>query len=129
VRAIAHIQPAFDVYTVGDEPIDLGEQRVRIEHHAVPDRAAHAGVQNTTRDLVQHERLFAEVDGMTSICAPLVADDPVGTLSEYVDELALPFVSPLRPNDDDRTIRLTEHGWRDVSAKKYAPTAFARGVD
>ena len=61
VRAVAHVEPALDVDAVVDEPVDLGEQRVRIEHDAVADRAAHARVQDAARDLVQHERRVAEV--------------------------------------------------------------------
>ena len=102
MRALAHVQPAFDVDAVGDELVDLGEQRLGVEHDPVADRAADAGMQNPARDLVQHEGARADVHRVAGVRAALVAYDPVGTLGEHVDELALPFVAPLRADDDDR---------------------------
>ena len=109
VRAIAHVEPSLDVDAVRHELVDLGEQRVRIEHDAVADRAAHARVQDAARDLVQHERAVADVDGVAGVRAALVAHHPVGALGEHVDELALPFVAPLRADDDDDARFRIEH--------------------
>ena len=107
VRAVAHVQAAFDVDAVGDELVDLGEQRLGIEHDAVADRAAHARMQDAARNLVQDERVLAQIDGVPGVRAALVAHHPVGALGEHVDELALPFVAPLRADDDDRAIALS----------------------
>jgi hypothetical protein len=104
MRAVADIESAFDVDSVGDELVDLGEQCVRIEHDTVADCAAHALMQNAARDLVEDERGFAEVDGVAGVRATLVADDPVSALREDVDEFALPFVAPLGADDHDRAI-------------------------
>ena len=109
VRAIAHIEAACDVDAVLDELVDLGEERVGVEDDAVADRAAHAGMQNAARDLVQHERLVADVHRVSGVRAALIAHDPVGALGEHVDELSLAFVAPLRSDDDDRANRVAEH--------------------
>src|SRR6185503_5821274 len=104
VRALADVQSPFDIDAVRDELVDFGEQRLGIEHDAVADRAANAFVQDAARDLVEDERVFAEVDGVSGIRAALVPDDPVGALGEDVDELPFALVAPLRADDDDRSI-------------------------
>ena len=109
VRAIADVQPALDVDPVRDQLVDLREQRLDVEHHSVADRAPHAGVQNSARDLVEHERLVADVHGVAGVGAALVANDPVRALGEDINELALAFVSPLRADDDDGACFGVEH--------------------
>jgi len=101
VSAVAHIEPAFDIDPIGDQFIYLGEERFDIENDAVADRAAHAGVQNPARNLVEHERLVANVYGVAGVGAPLIADYPVSALREHIDELTLALVSPLGADDDD----------------------------
>ncbi len=109
MRAVAHVESPFDVDAVGDELVDLGEQRLGIEHDAVADRAAHALVQDAARDLVEDERQVAQVDRVPGVRAALVADHPVGALGEDVDEFSLPFVAPLGADDDDRAVGRAEH--------------------
>ena len=128
MRAIADVETTFDVDAVRDELVDLGEQRLGIEHDAVADRAPHARVQNAARNLVQDERVFAEIDGVAGVRAALIADHPVGALGEDVDELALPFVAPLRADDDDRAIALSEHVYAVAPRKKNTPRRLTRGV-
>ena len=85
-------------------PLQFGyfvEERLRIEHHAVADdrelrRPQHAGGQQ--RQLVG----FAIDDqSVTGIVTALEADDDIGLLRQPVDNLALPFVTPLGADDDD----------------------------
>src|SRR5207247_1177471 len=109
MRALAHVQASLDVDAVFHEAVDLVEQRVGIEHDAVPDRAAHAGMENTAWNLVQHERRPVDVDGVSGVGASLIAHDPRGALGEDVDEFALPLVAPLGADYDDCTPRVTEH--------------------
>ena len=109
VRALAHVQPALDVHPRLHETVDLVEQRVRIEHDAVADRAAHAWMKNPARDLVQHEGAVAEVDGVARVRTSLIPHDPVGTLGEHVHQLPLPLVPPLRADDDHDARFRTEH--------------------
>ena len=51
MRTIAHVQPALDVDAVRNETVDLGEQRIGVEHDTVADRAPHAFVQNALLNL------------------------------------------------------------------------------
>jgi hypothetical protein len=101
VRTIAHIEATLNVNTVGNQLVDLGEERIRVEHYSIADRAAHAGMENSTRDLVEDERLVGDVYGMAGIRAALIPDNPVGALGENVDKLAFAFVTPLCADDDD----------------------------
>ena len=109
MSAIADVKPALDINPVGDQLIDFGEECIRIENHAVSDRASHSGVENAARNLVQDERLIADVHSMTRIRAALISHHPVGTLGQNIDELALPLVAPLRTDDDDGASLRIEH--------------------
>ena len=51
--------------------------------------------------------MLAQIDRVPGVRAALVAHHPVGTLGEDVDQFALPFVAPLRADDDDRAILLS----------------------
>src|SRR5450755_4726674 len=53
MRPVAHVEAPLNLNTIAHELIDLGEQRLGIEHHALPDRAAHAGMQNAARNLME----------------------------------------------------------------------------
>jgi hypothetical protein len=95
VRAVAHVQATFDIHAIAHQLVHLGEKRFRVQHHSVADRAAHTGMQDPTRHLVQHERFRAQVDCVPSVRASLVAHHPIGSLCHHVNELALTFVAPL----------------------------------
>ncbi len=105
VRAVAHIETPFDIDAISHELVDLRKERLGIEHDAVPDRAAHAGMENAARDLMEDEGAVAELHGVTSICAALVTHHPIGALGDHVHELSLPFVAPLRADDDESPYR------------------------
>ena len=111
MRAVAHVEPALHVDAIGDQLVDLGEQRLGIEHDAVSDRAAHSRMQNAARDLVEHEGFLADLNGVAGVRAALVAHHPVGALGENVDELSLAFVAPLRTDDDDSACLRIEQTW------------------
>ena len=55
VRLVADEQPVADVDAEPRQLVDLGEQRLRIDDHAVADDAGDAGVQDARRDQAQHE--------------------------------------------------------------------------
>jgi hypothetical protein len=58
-------------------------------------------VQNPARNLVEHERLVADMYGVPGVGSALIANYPIGALGEDVDELALALVPPLGADDDD----------------------------
>ena len=66
-------------------------------------------MQNAAGDLMKDERFVADVNGVPGIRSALVPYDPSGTLGENVNELALPFISPLRSDDDDSARFRIEH--------------------
>src|SRR5206468_3323981 len=107
--AIAHVQPALDVDAITHETVDLREERIRVEHDTVPDRAPDPGMEDSARDLVEHERRLADVDRMPGVRAALIAHDPIRALGEYVYELPFAFVAPLRADDDERANISAEH--------------------
>jgi hypothetical protein len=77
------------------------EECLRVDHHAVADdrelrRPQHAGGQQ--RQLVG---LAIDDQSVTGIVAALEAHDDVGLLRQPIDNLALPFVTPLGADDDD----------------------------
>ena len=76
------------------QPLDLLDQRARIEHDAVADDrelvAHHARRQQ--RQLVG---LAVDDQRVAGVMAALEADDDVGLLGEPVDDLAFAFVAPL----------------------------------
>jgi hypothetical protein len=53
-------------------------------------------------DLVQHERVVPDVNGVSGVRSSLIANHPIGPLGQNVDELSLAFVPPLRADHDDR---------------------------
>ena len=77
------------------EPVDLGDQRARIEHDAVADHrklvAHHARRQQ--RKLVGHA---VDDERVAGVMTALEANDDVRLLRQPVDDLALAFVAPLR---------------------------------
>src|SRR5947209_8441685 len=54
------------------------------------------------RDQMQDGLLAVDDEGVAGIVAALVADDDVGMLGKNVDDLALPFVTPLRSDHNHR---------------------------
>ena len=81
--------------------VDLGEQRLRIDDHAVADDADDAVVQDAGRDQVQHELLAVHVHGVAGVVAALIARDDREVRRQQVDDLALAFVAPLRAENRD----------------------------
>ena len=95
--------------------------------HQIPSGILHEGVRCGLGNgvVLDPETLFTEIDGVPRVGSALVTNDPVRALGENVHELALPLVAPLCPDDDDRAIAFSKHGWRFRRAKKYAPAAHA----
>ena len=81
--------------------VDLREQRLRIDDHAVADDAGDAVVQDAGRDQVQDELLAADVDRVAGVVPALVARHAREVRRQQVDDLALAFVAPLRAENGD----------------------------
>ena len=83
------------------ELLDLREERLRIEHHAVADDAHRLGVQDPRGDEAQDELPARHVDGVAGVVATLVAGHDREVRGEEVDDLALALVAPLRAEHRD----------------------------
>ena len=68
-------QPIADVDAGARELVDLGEQRLRIDDHAVADDAGDAVVQDAGRQQPQHELPSVGVDGVAGVVSALIARD------------------------------------------------------
>ena len=55
--------------------VDLGEQRLRIDDHAVADDAGDAGMQDAGRNQPQDELLAVDVDGVPGVVSALIPRD------------------------------------------------------
>ncbi len=81
--------------------VDLREERLRIDHHAVADHARNAFVQDPRRQQAQHELPPVGVDRVAGVVAALVPGDDRKIRREQIDDLALSLVSPLRTEHRD----------------------------
>ena len=110
VRAVADVEPALDVDAVAARArrsrrtACRGRARRRCRSRtARPGCRIPLGIWCSTNDV------SPMCDRVPGVRAALVAHDPVGALGEHVDELALPFVAPLRADDDERASLRAEH--------------------
>ncbi len=109
MRAVGHVQLVLGAHPPRLQRIQLGEQLLGIEHHAVAHHA-HGALEDARRDLVQDERLsLARVHRVPRIGAALIAHDQIGALGEDIDHLALAFVAPLSANHDNTLDLRSEH--------------------
>ena len=76
------------------DALDLGLQRPRVEHHAVPDHRRRAAY-DPARQERQLIGLVADDERVASVVTALEADDHVGAARQPIDDLALAFVAPL----------------------------------
>jgi len=83
------------------ELLDLVEEGLRIDHHAIADDRKLRRPQHARRQQRELVGLAIDHQGMTSIVAALEAHDDVGLLRQPVDDLALPLVAPLGADDDN----------------------------
>ena len=97
------------------ELVELADQDVGVDDAAVADHARLAA-HDAARQRADLERLVADDDRVSGVRAALVAADDVRVLREQVDDLALPFVSPLRPDDDGR-----RHGEQSRRRSRLSP--------
>ena len=80
---------------------DFVEESLGVEHDAVADHRKLRGAQHAGRQQRQLVGLAIDDERMAGIVAALEAHDDVGLLRQPVDDLALPFVTPLGADDDN----------------------------
>lgn len=100
VGARAYHHALLDIVPTRLQPVEFLEERHRIEHHAVPQYAAYPGMQDARRDLVKDELVLTDANGVAGVGTALIASDPIGAVSEDVDDLTFPLVTPLRAHDN-----------------------------
>ena len=101
VRVGADAQ-AREVDALGPQVVELAGQHLRVDHHAVADRAQPAGVEDPRRDQVELPlRPAVADDRVAGVVAALEADHHVRVLGEEVGDLPLALVAPLGAHDDD----------------------------
>ncbi len=101
VRLVADHQAVADVDAQFLQRVDLREQRLRIDDHAVADDAGDPGMQDARGDQMEDELLAVDVDRVSGVVAALIAGDDLETRRQQVDDLALAFVSPLGAKNCD----------------------------
>ena len=89
-----------DVDAPGGQHVQLGDERRRVDDHAVADDRRDVRIEHARRHEVELEDLVAGDHGMAGVVAALVADDHRDLLGEEVGGLALALISPLQPDDD-----------------------------
>jgi hypothetical protein len=120
VRAIADEQVVTGK-PLGRQVIQLGDQRRRVDDHAVAEKVARGGVEDARRDEVELEVPVPVDDRVAGVVATAVADHEVGVGREVVDHAALALVSPLRPDNGDHG-----HGAATTTSAAGAVTIVAR---
>jgi len=90
---------AGDVDPAAAQVLQLAGEDLRVDHHAVADRAQLAGVEDPGRDQVEGPLLAVADDRVAGVVAALEADHEVRLLGEQVDDLALALVAPLGAHD------------------------------
>ncbi len=80
--------------------LDFFDQCIRVDDHAITKNAARTSVQDARWHKVRHQLLAIDDKRVPCIRAAAVANDHAGFFTEQVDDLALPFVTPLGTNDD-----------------------------
>ena len=92
---------AVDRDALPAQALDLGDERVRIEHDAVADDRELARAHDARRQERELVGLGADDEGVAGVVAALEAHDDVGLVGQPVDDLALALVAPLGANDHD----------------------------
>jgi len=89
-----------DAQPLRGDAVDLVQQRLRVEHHAVADDAELAAHQ-AGGEQAQLVGLVAHHQRVAGIVAALEAHHDLGAAGEPVHHLALALVAPLRADDGD----------------------------
>ena len=83
----------------GLEPVELGEQHLRVDDHAVADDRHDPRVEDPARHELELEHLAVDHERVAGVVAALVADAQRRFLGQVVGEPTLALVAPLGPDD------------------------------
>jgi hypothetical protein len=103
--AAAEEEPAVDIDASLGERVDLGQQRLRVDHDAVSNDGFLARAEDSRRDELKNEFFAVPDDGMAGVMAALATGDVVERGGQIVDHLPLAFVAPLGAHHDNRSHR------------------------
>src|SRR5688572_9240416 len=84
---------------LGLESVNLLDQNLRINHHAVADHAQLIWMQRPGRNEMQYGLFAVHHQGVTGVVAALEADDDIGVAGKKIDDFAFTFVAPLGSDD------------------------------
>ncbi len=93
--ALAEMRRPLHVHAPRAQRVELVDQHLRVDHHAVADHAALARVEDARGDQMQLPLLIAAHDRVPGVVAALEAHDRVAVLGEQIGDLALALVAPL----------------------------------
>jgi hypothetical protein len=102
VGAAGDPDPPVGVQVLLDQPVQLTQQHLGVDHHTGPDDRGDVRVEDPAGDQVQLEDAVTDDDGVAGVVAALVADHQVGGVGEQVGRLALALVAPLGADDHGR---------------------------
>ena len=101
MRFFADAKPCrADIHPALGQHVQFGQKAGHVQHNAIADQAGLALVQDTGRDKVQDGLLTLNLEGVAGVVAALEAHDDLTCGTEHINDLALAFVAPLRPDDD-----------------------------
>ena len=83
------------------QPLNLGEKRLRVHHHAVTNHGGRVLTQNTSGQQLQLKLLPIHHHRVASIIAAIRLDHVIHAGAEQIGCLALPLIAPLGTHDDD----------------------------
>ena len=89
------------VHAAGGQAVDLVQQHLRVDHHAVADHRDDVRRQHPGRQQVQGVALVADDDRVAGVVPALVPDHVVDAVPEQVGGLALALIAPLSPDNHD----------------------------
>src|SRR5688500_332797 len=84
---------------LGLESVNLLDQNLRINHHAVADHAQLIWMQRPGRNEMQYGLFTVDHQGVAGIVAALETDDDIGVAGKKIDNFAFTFVAPLGSDD------------------------------
>ena len=109
---LADTDPPLDGDTPSLQLIVLLPEFDRVEHHTITQETAFSRVEDPRRNLMQNEFIVSGMYRVTGVGPTLVTGHDMHVPGEDIDELALPFVTPLATHNYHAVagISISRHG-------------------